>query len=213
LGDLDKAQESLLEGLRLGQAIGDEAGQAYILANLGLVAQDRGDPAEAIRLLMQGLKLAQAQDDMALISIFYSYLSVVHLHMQHFDLAIEQAHAALKARQQLELQLDTTFNLTTLAMAYLKRGEQEQALDYVREALVILDACGGEGPEFPQRDYFLCAQVLQAAGEQLAAQQALRQAYDLVMARAAKISDPAWYQSFLERVPINRQIVRAMQEA
>ena len=37
---------------------------------------------------------------------------------------------------------------------------------------------------------------------------ALQSAYQMVMARADKIINPARRQSFLERVPINRQIVQ-----
>ena len=66
----------------------------------------------------------------------------------------------------------------------------------------------GEGPEFPQRDYFLCYQVLAAAGQAERARAALQSAYDLFMMRADKITDPVLRQSFLERVPINREIVQ-----
>ena len=40
------------------------------------------------------------------------------------------------------------------------------------------------------------------------ARAALQSAYNLVMARAEKITDPALRQSFLERVPVNREILQ-----
>jgi hypothetical protein len=116
-------------------------------------------------------------------------------------------------QRELDLHLDTSYDLATLAMAYQIAGEMSQALDYARQALAVLAAYGSEGPEFPQRDYLLCSQVLAAAGEDAAARDALHAASSLVLARADKILDPALRQSFLERVPINHQIVRAMNQA
>jgi class 3 adenylate cyclase len=212
LGDLEHAQECLQQGLDLSQRIGDEAGEAYILVNLGLVAHERGQPDEARRLLSRGLELAQDQDDMYLAAIFLSYLGVVSLHSGQIAEAIDWSNAALVQRRELDLVLDTTYNLATLAVAHMQAGRETQALDYARKALAILDECGGEGPESPQRDYFLCAQVLEAASETDAARAALQSAYDLLMARADKLTDPAMRQSFLEQVDLNRQIVRAFQQ-
>jgi hypothetical protein len=54
-------------------------------------------------------------------------------------------------------------------------------------------------------------QVLQAAGQAEPARAALQSALDQVMARADKITAPNMRQSFLENVPINRQIVETAQ--
>lgn len=210
LGNLERARECLKQGLWLSQVIGDEAGQAYILANLGLVAYDQEDLATAEQLLKEGLKLAQGQDDLYLIAGFRNYLSSVSLKQKQFVQAIEYASAALIVYQELDLRLYSTYDLTNLAVSYLALGASEEALDYARQALHILDECGGNGPETPQRDYFLCAQVLAAIGDSTGTRTALHSAYKLVLERAEKIVDPELRQSFLERVPINRQIMQAM---
>jgi hypothetical protein len=54
----------------------------------------------------------------------------------------------------------------------------------------------------------LCYRVLAAAGQGECARAALQSAYELVMARADKITDPDLRQSFLERGGDNRQIVQ-----
>lgn len=208
LGDLSTAQTHLEQGLQLDQQIGDEAGQAYILCNLGLVLRDQGDIRGAERLLADGLVLAQAQDDKYLVSYFLSHLGIVSLHTGELDKAVDRAEAALKIRTENEMRLLTTADLTTLATAHLASGDTEQALGYVKQALAILDECGGEGPEFPQRDCYLCYLVLAALGQEEAARATLQSAYDLVMTRADRISDPGLRQSFLEQMPINRKIVQ-----
>ncbi len=213
LGDLARAQECLQQGLRLSQEIGDEGGQAYILANMGLVARDQGNLDEAEVLLRRGLALAQAQDDTTLVAGFTTYLSTINLRRGNLEEAIRQAQAALATLQELDLHLDTTHNLAVLAQAYLRSQQPEQARAYAQQALEVLDSCGGEGPEFPQEDYYRCAQVCAAVGETQRAQHAQHMAYTLVMRRAETIADPAQRQSFLQRVAINRQIVAAQQTA
>jgi hypothetical protein len=110
-------------------------------------------------------------------------------------------------RRELDMHLWTTDNLATLATAHWLAGRATEALDFAHQALEILDECGGQGPQCPQQDYFMCYEVLSAAREIETARAALQSAYDLIVVRADKIVDTALRQSFLEGVPINQQIV------
>jgi tetratricopeptide (TPR) repeat protein len=196
-------------GLMLSREIGDEAAQAYMLYNLGLVMCDQGDPAMAERLLSEGLAITQAQSDKYLASAFHGSLGAVSLQRGQFERAIQCANVALAMRRELALHLRAADDLSTSALAHLALGNHSEALDCAQQALSILNECRGEGPEFPQRDYFICYQVLQGNGLIEAARDALQSAYRLVMARADKIADPALRQSFLGSVPINRDIGQA----
>jgi len=212
LGDWPQAQACLEQGLRVTQEIGDEAGQAYILSNLGVVMRDQGNLAAAEKVLTDGLALAQQQDDKYLMSYFLNYLSVASLRGGQLDRAIEQANAALDLRTQADLRLFTADDLATLAAAHLAASRLEKALAYARQARTLLDECGGQGPETPQLDYFICHQVFTAAQEPENAQATLQSAYKLVMERAEKIKDLTLRQSFLERVPINQEIAQAARQ-
>ncbi len=211
LGDFAQAHESLVHAFELSKSIGDEAGQAYVLVNLGSVVRDQGDMEQATALLHEGLILAQQQDDAFLVSAFQSYLGTVCVLVGHYDQAIEHANMALQIRRELDMEVMTTMELATLATAYLQQGISDMACDYARQARTILDECGGEGPEAPQRDYFLCYDVLNATGCVEEAHRSLLSAHRLVMERAEKITDAALRASFLEQVPINRQIVKAVE--
>lgn len=210
LGNLDRAQECLQKGLDLCREIGDEAGEPYMLCNLGLIARDRDELARAEELLAAGLAIARAQDDRNLISAFVSYLSTVSLAAGRVEQAIERATAALEMRRELGLELLATDDLALLAAAHQHAlpPATGQALDCARQCLASLEECGGEGPEFPARDYFFCYQVLAADGQTGAAGEALAAAHRLVLARAEKIDDPLQRQSYLENVPDNRQILQ-----
>ncbi|MBN1887766.1 MAG: tetratricopeptide repeat protein, partial [Thermoflexales bacterium] len=206
LGKLSAAQDRFQKGLNVARQIGDEAGQAYILINLALVARDHDDLDTAQQLLNEGLQLAQ-KADRYIESGFLSELGIVTLKTGRLEQAIDWAEAALALRRELDMHVWTTDNLATLAAAHWLAGRASQALDFANQALHILDECGGQGPQCPQQDLFMCYQVLAAAGEAKAASNALQSAHQLVMARADKIADLDLRRSFLENVPINRQIV------
>ncbi len=213
LGELATARDCLQKGLALAREIGDQAGQAYLLVNLGLVLCDSKELTAAETVLVHGLTMAEQQDDRRLVASFLSYMGIVSLQLGKLDTAIEQAHKALELHQTLEMRLNGPDNLATLAKAHWLHGDIAQALHYTRQALAILGECGGEGPEFPQRDSFICFQVLSIAGQSEVARSALLLAYNLVTARADKIADPTLRRSFLEQVAINREIVQAYENA
>ena len=48
------------------------------------------------------------------------------------------------------------------SIGYYEVLDMKAALDFAKQALCLLDECGGEGPEFPQRDYFVCFKVFDA---------------------------------------------------
>ncbi len=206
LGDLPTAQSCLQQGLALGREIGAVVLEAWVLSNLGLVARDRGELETAAEVLTEGLSLAHAHGDRYLGSYFFSYLATVSLITGRLEQAIEQANTALAEREESQ-RLLTADDLPTLAAAHMALGHLDKAADYARQALTILDECGGVGPEFALRDHFVCYQVLSAAGQEEEAHTALQSAYYLLMARAEKITDPALRQSFLARVQVNREIV------
>jgi hypothetical protein len=126
---------------------------------------------------------------------------------------LEQASTALAMRRELGLDLLAADDLATLAAAHQRSRPPDgvNGSDYAWQALAILDECGGEGPEFPHRDYFLCYEVLAANGQMEAARAALSSAYHLVKTRAERIGDPDARQSFLENVPVNRRIVEEIE--
>jgi ATP/maltotriose-dependent transcriptional regulator MalT len=192
--------------MAIAEEIGDEAGQGYLLSNLGLVAIDRADFKTARTLLQQGLSLAQAHGDAYLASFLCNYLSLVSLKQGHLPQALIEATTSLEIRQTLQMLPMTADNLSVLAAAYLTLEEKDQALAFTNQALAILAEYDNQGPEFPQHDYFICYRVLSAAGQPERARQALQTAYLLVQSRAEKIPDPALRRSFLNKAD-NRAIV------
>ncbi|MDX1522204.1 MAG: tetratricopeptide repeat protein [Anaerolineae bacterium] len=208
LGMFNDAESCLQKALQLCRKINDESGVAFVLCNLGLLQYEMGKPTLSEQTLLSGLAVAQAQSDTYLEASFYNYLSLVNLQSGQFDKVFDQANQALTLRESLGIHSKLVDSFSTLAAGYLNKNDLHNALDYANKSRIMLDEAGGEGPEFPQRDYFICFQVFVAARQHQQAKAALQSAYDLVMDRAKKITDPKLRQSFLENVPINRDIVR-----
>lgn len=203
VGNFAKAYTYLEQGLTLNQ----EGIEAYLLCNLGQVLRDTGELIRAEEILQKGLCLAQAQGDVHLEAIYLNDLALVSLYKQAFDEALKRAKASLEKFRMLQLELSTTSDLAIVATAQLALEHQPEALAVVHKALHILDDCAGEGPDFPQRDYWMCYQVLQALGETTLAAHALTAAHRLLMQQAQRINDVEMRRSYLENIAFNRSIL------
>ncbi|MEZ4864075.1 MAG: DUF2791 family P-loop domain-containing protein [Caldilineaceae bacterium] len=210
VGDYTTAQTSLGHGLRLSQEIGYEAGQAYLLCNLGQILREIHKTAEAINVLQEGLQLARLQKDTHLEAIYLSDLALTYLQQGHFAEAVEYAQMSLLQYKALGVELSTTSVLATLAQGQYRLERKAEAIATAQETIRILDACAGEGPDFPQRDYWMCYEVLHAVGEITLANRVLAAAYHLLQQQAQRISDPAMRRSYLENVPFNQRILQTV---
>ena len=209
VGRYAKAAGCLQKGLEICNETGNESSQSYILCNLGQVLREQRNLSEAEQFLLTGLLLAQKQGDVNLEAIYYNDLAINYLHLQKFEMAIQCAQRSVEKFLSLGLKLSITSNLTTMASASLELGDTTAARTYIDETLSILNACAGDGPDFPQRDYWICYQILQYMGETMRAQAALTSAYRLLMQQAERISDLNMRASYLENVSFNRSIMEA----
>lgn len=210
VGNLTEARNFIETGLALSKNISQEGIQAYLLCNLGQVLRDSGALLQAEEILQKGLSLAQSQGDAHLEAIYLNDLALVSLRQEKFLNAIERAKKSLDKFQVLELDLSTTSDLAIIATAQLGVHNSAEALATARQAIQILNGCAGEGPDFPQRDYWMCYQVLQSLGETAQASQALAAAYRLLMRQAEQINDPIMRRSYLDNVAFNQSILQAV---
>ena len=172
------------QALEISSQLDSEIGAAYVLCNLGQAQRDAGHLDESISTLERGRSLAAAQGEVNLEAIYLSDLALAHLMAHNWDTAAEQAQRSVALFTQLEQPLSSTVAYATLAAAQLALGQRQAAESSARKAVAILDACGGEGPDFPHRDYWLCAQTLAALGYTADAQHAEEQAAHLLCQRA-----------------------------
>ncbi|MFZ1753825.1 MAG: tetratricopeptide repeat protein [Caldilineaceae bacterium] len=206
VGQYADAQTALTQALEIVRDIGAEVGAAYIQVNLGQVLRDTGCLTEAEIALQAGLHFSQQRQDRHLEAICHSDLALLYLAQGNAAAAYEEADAAQAIYHEIGTPYSSTGDFVTLARAALALNQREQAEEHADRAFAYLQECGGDGPDFPHRDYWYCAQVLRLIGRTAEAEKAVDAARKLLEEKAANISDPAMRLSFLKNVIFNQEI-------
>jgi tetratricopeptide (TPR) repeat protein len=211
VGGFQKAQEKLEYGIKLSVENNNQLGQAFLYCNLGQVLREQDKLAEAQTVLWCGLRIAENQGDKALEELYWSDLAMTYLRTAHYNEAIEYATAATQLSLANSGQSASVPDLVTLAIAYSEQNNQAQAQYYVQQALLALEQADEAALSFPQREYWLCAQVLTSLGDEAGAEKAIKAAYHLMQERAEKISNSSMRESFLRNISYNRAILEAVE--
>ena len=207
IGEYKTAQHHLEQALLLSQEIGDAAGEAITGVNLGQALREQGELQAAQAMLSRSLQLAEQQRDKDLAAQCWSDLAICNIHQQDYESAINNAERALALFQELGVKTTQTTDHCTLGTAYLHKGNHAQALVHGLCALQILDEYQGQGPDYPQRDYYICYTIFTALGHPQRAEHSLQAAQNILQRAANQINDPAMRQSYLTKVLFNRRIL------
>jgi tetratricopeptide (TPR) repeat protein len=210
VGQYDKAFVHLEQAMERARLIESDIGAAYILCNLGQTQRDAGRTQEALATLQRGLLLAQAQGDIHLEAIYLNDWALTSLRAGAYQEAVAQAQHSRELFLELDQPLSLTAVYACLAAAYLGAGDPAAAEASALEALTLLDGCGGEGPDFPQRDYWYCARTLAALGRNETARRAAEQAALLLRQRADRISDETMRGTYLTQVAVHVEITASV---
>ena len=97
------------------------------------------------------------------------------------------------------------------AMVYLAQDRPEMALALVQKAWTQLEPNHGGGLPFPLNTMYECYSIFKIRGDDRA-KVALEMALDVLKRTAAEIDDPEMRASFLNSVPVNKQLQAASRE-
>jgi class 3 adenylate cyclase/tetratricopeptide (TPR) repeat protein len=211
-GEYEMAQERFEAALSLRQAIGDRRGQGVALSDLGTALLEMGKWEEAWTLLEQGV--AQLRDIGARRDEVYALTYLARAMEQRGDWqGAQSAHqSALSHRHELGLESSRMENVSGLARVALEQGDVEPARAYTEEILAHVREHGLALIEFPFQIYQTAFRVFQACGSKPAARRVLQEAGQALMERAERITDPVLRRSFLERVPVHKELLAAWRE-
>ena len=177
--------------------------QAYALHNLGNVLRARGELAEGMAAARRASEIARGLGDPRIEGASRGYLARMLVE------AGEPGAAELEARAAIDL-LSRNPPLLGLARAMLARVllARGRAADAVREsaAAAELVEAGAEDGETLIR--LTLVEALLGAGDMDAARRAIAIARDRLLARAARIRDAGYRESFLQRVPESAETLR-----
>jgi len=209
LGLYDAARRHLQDGIALGELIGDRQGRAYNLLNLGGVMRQQGEVTAAQDLLAQLLTEAAAMDDVSLQAGTQWGLGHLAMMAGDYSAAARYLADAYQAYRGLDMTVAAVEALALLAQCTLGIGRGEAAGAYALQVWRYLATYGAAAMDDAALVYLALIEVFAAVGETAVTDgptlSAVVQAgYEFIMARADRISDPLWRQSFLENVPANR---------
>ena len=134
-GDLDAAVTHYLRALRGFEALRDERGCGMVYHNLGMIAADRAQWAEAYRHYGRCLHLARSSGDRHLQGLAHLNQSEVHMALDRIDDARRNADSALEIFERLDSPADTADAFRVLGVIFRKTGRLALAEARLRAAV------------------------------------------------------------------------------
>jgi len=195
IGAYAEAEDALRDALERATKLGLQNVVATAKHNLGRALAARGALDEALVVEAEAVAAFEAQGDRRLVGGARLYLGDIHYHQGAFAAAEREVTLAL-VHAQLPMQAQMR---ATLARILLASGRVANALAEARHAMAILGQLGAieEGEALVR---LVLAEALLGTGAPGEARDVAAVARERLLARAARISNARYRQSFLERI-------------
>jgi serine/threonine protein kinase/tetratricopeptide (TPR) repeat protein len=200
LGAYEDAERALGDALSSAERMGLSGVTASSWHHMGMLLARLGDTKTAVQREDAAIEAFVAQGDRRMEGAARLYRALFLSMDAQLDRAERETLGAIEA-------FGLTPPLRAYALAVLGRirltgSTPDEAEPPAREAMDVLDALGGveEGESYVRLTF---AEALEATGAHEAAREAIATARVRILERAAMIHDPAWKESFLERVREN----------
>jgi predicted ATPase/class 3 adenylate cyclase len=211
LGDYPAAQDYFEQGLHISRQIGFRSMEGDNLFLIGYIALTAGDYAGAQTYAEKALAIHRAIDQKGIEKWAWWLFGEALAGLGRPDPAEAAYLRSLREGEGISARFPV-FPREGLARIYLSAGKLEQALEQVE---VILEKYGTHQKELEEFNlsymFQTCFQVLQAGGDPRAAE-VLETGYTVLQEKAAKISDPALRQSFLQNAYGNQELIALYQQ-
>lgn len=205
-GDLEMARSHYLEALQLARDLLDTEGEATTLCDLGRLYTCQGQYGEARRCLRTAGQLFRRMGHRRGQADTARNLGVLEYWAGRPRAAARSLRRALTLWQELGDAGNTLATQAWLGLACLALGEGEQACSLLQEVEARLQA-GEYSGAYPEQELWWAAyRVWKYCNQEERARRAIEQAHRLVQEQAARIGDPALRRSFLEQIPVNREV-------
>jgi tetratricopeptide (TPR) repeat protein len=135
--DPGKARAYYEEALALAREIGDQAGEATVLINLGETCSLLGQTDEAIQHLKESVTVARAIRAPRIEGYALGALGVVHFNQGQPEKAISYYEQSLKLLSELGDRRGIGSNTLNLANAYTRLGQLDKAASWYERSLAV----------------------------------------------------------------------------
>jgi len=213
IGDYETAQHDFEQARVIFEMIDDRNGEALTTNGIGRLAYQRGDYAVARSCFTHALEIRRAIGDRPGIRDSLIDLGLVEVALGRTEEAEAIFGDALAADQDLGKSAQVASVFAAWGQLALRLGDLTAAQFYTQTAMNTIEKHGGLARlDEPFQVSLSCYEILTACGEHTQARAMLQQAYDLLMARAAQITDTERHARYLMTVPAHRQIVALMEK-
>ena len=206
MGLFERSRITLEQAQQRMEATGARRESAFNLLNLGLVHWRSGNATAAQHALEQAVRELTAIGNRFGQAAGQSYLGLVFEQSGEVAQAAQHFAAAGAQFDEIGARSFAADARAGLARSQLHLDHLPEAQQLASQVWNYLQQHGPQGLEFPIRAYLTCAEVFTTSGAAQQAQAALAAGQRELQARAAKISDAAWRQSFLENIPEHRTL-------
>ena len=171
LGNRDEALRLFFETLGRAQGLGDVAGEALILANIGLLYAENGELASAIAQLKAGLVICERHGIVGTRSLILANLTTLALKAEDRAAAQEYGEQALELAEATGNQYVVSYIKLRFLRLALLRGDLQTARANLTSSLQV--AIGIGRPSLLLESVACFAELLAARGEQECARMTL----------------------------------------
>ena len=139
------AFQSWQAALEIYREIGNQAGMAKSLNNLGIVYSDLGQYETAIDYFKDSLVIQEEIDNQGGMAKSLNNLGIVYNNLGQYKTAIEYHQKSLNIKQEIGDKEGIADSLNNLGAVYLNLGQYEQAIEYFKDSLVIQEEIDNQG--------------------------------------------------------------------
>lgn len=204
VGQDDLAHQYFEKTQKIAKDIGWPEGQAFTLNNIGLLHWRAKEFDKALKLSQEALRIHQQGGAKQEFAIVLRNLGEIYCDAGKYSKALEYLDKALLISQTLGSKIEEMQILSDQSTTYLKMGKLKKAVACSHQALKLLKQTR-RSPHTP-KILFCHFQALLADAQGDEALKSLYRAYRALMRRAKRIQNQEFKQSFLENVPVNREI-------
>ena len=127
---------------KIAEQIGDQAGIAATLTNIGLIYCAQSNYAPALEHFQKGLAISEAIGNKAGIADGLRGIGIVHFFRGNFAQALEQFQQSLAISEAIGNKDQIARTLSNIGTAQMSQGNFAQALEYYQKSLALSETSG-----------------------------------------------------------------------
>jgi tetratricopeptide (TPR) repeat protein len=212
VGHYSEALVCFEQALAIRERLQARREQALTLNNMSMAYLDLGNTEEALRRFKTAHTIASEIGDQILEAITLANIALCHAGRRNHKKSLGSFNRGLKIVKEIGNKRLEAMMLADKAAVQAEIGQYNHAKKNIQRALRMLESIESLPAGQKASVFFNHFKVLSEMQEEHDAIQSLRKAYEALIEQAEVIRNTAFRESFLTRIPKNREIVKAWED-